>query len=180
VVNHTVVNDTLVSSAVLDDLGHTRHVSPGRLSPARLSKIVSSLAAQPDTWSGLVRFDAGRRWYRRLELADDHEVWLLSWLPGQGTGLHDHGDAVGAFAVALGHVRERTVLAGGRQVRHRDVVQGSVRAFGSEHVHDVSNASTGPAVTVHAYSPPLTAMRLFELTPSGLVQTATDVAEQDW
>jgi predicted metal-dependent enzyme (double-stranded beta helix superfamily) len=180
VVNHTVVNDTLVSSAALDDRGHHGHLSPGRLSPARLGQIVSALAAQPDIWSQLVRFDAGRRWYQRLELADDHEVWLLSWLPGQGTSLHDHGDAAGAFAVALGQVRERTVLAGGRQVRHRDVAQGTARAFGPKHVHDVSNAFTGPAVTVHAYSPPLTAMRLFELTPSGLVQTATDVAEQDW
>ena len=177
--NHTVVNDTLVSSAVLTDAARPGRLSPGRLSPDRLSEIVGALAARPEAWSRLVRFDAGRRWYQRLELADDHEVWLLSWLPGQATGLHDHGDAVGAFAVAQGQVRERTVRAGGCQVRHLDVAQGGVRAFGSEHVHEVVNAFAGPAVTVHTYSPPLTAMRRFELTESGLVQTATE-AEQDW
>jgi predicted metal-dependent enzyme (double-stranded beta helix superfamily) len=178
-VNHTVVNDTLVSGAVLTDAARPGRLSPNRLSPNRLSEIVGALAARPEAWSRLLRFDAGRRWYQRLELADDHEVWLLSWLPGQATGLHDHGDAAGAFAVAQGRVRERTVRAGGRHVRHRDIAQGGVRAFGSEHVHDVINAFAGPAVTVHAYSPALTAMRRFELTESGLVQTATE-AEQDW
>lgn len=163
-----------------DDATRTR---PGRarLSQARLGQIVGALAARPDSSGELVRFEAGRRWYRRLELAEDHEVWLLSWLPGQGTGFHDHGSAVGAFAVAQGRVRERTVAGGRRQpVRNLDVSPGGVRPFGPHHVHDVTNAFTEPAVTVHAYSPPLAAMRRFELTESGLVYTGTERAEQDW
>jgi predicted metal-dependent enzyme (double-stranded beta helix superfamily) len=150
-----------------------------RLRPARLGQIVAAVVAGPDGWSALVRFDAGRRWFRRLVLADDHEVWLLSWLPGQGTGFHDHGSASGAFAVVRGGVRERTVAGGGR-LRHRTVWPGAVRSFGPRHVHDVVNASAEPAVTVHAYSPPLTAMRRYELTGSGLVHTATEHAELDW
>jgi hypothetical protein len=43
----------------------------------------------------------------------------------------------------------------------------------------VVNVSAEPAVTVHAYSPPLTAMRRFELTESGLVQTGTEM-EENW
>jgi hypothetical protein len=31
-----------------------------------------------------------KRWYQRVTCDDDHEVWLLSWLPGR-TGFHDHG-----------------------------------------------------------------------------------------
>jgi predicted metal-dependent enzyme (double-stranded beta helix superfamily) len=152
-----------------------------RLSQARLGQIVGALAARPGSWSELVRFDAGRRWYQRLDLADEYEVWLLSWLPGQSTGFHDHGRAAGAFAVAQGQIRERTVAAGGRPpVRHLTVAEGGVRSFGSHHVHDVVNAFAEPAVTVHAYSPPLTAMRRFELTDSGLVHTGTECAELDW
>jgi predicted metal-dependent enzyme (double-stranded beta helix superfamily) len=155
-------------------------LTPGRLSQARLSEIVSALAARPGGWGELVRFDAARRWYQRLELTDDHEVWLLSWLPGQSTGFHDHGLAAGAFAVAEGQVRERTVAAGHRPlVRNLTVARGSVRAFGPHYTHDVVNTFTMPAITVHAYSPPLTAMRRFELTESGLVQTGTEM-EQDW
>jgi predicted metal-dependent enzyme (double-stranded beta helix superfamily) len=162
-------------------LGSARPAARTRLSQARLGQIVGAVAAHPDSWSELVRFDAGRRWYQRLDLAEDHEVWLLSWLPGQSTGFHDHGHAAGAFAVAQGRIQERTVAAGGRPpVRYPTVAEGGVRPFGSHHVHDVGNAFAEPAITVHAYSPPLTAMRRFELTDSGLVHTGTECAEQDW
>jgi len=175
------VVDAAGSPAALADLAVVGLPAAGRarLGPARLGQMVAAVAAQPDGWGGLVRFDAGRRWFRRLELAEDYEVWLLSWLPGQDTGFHDHGSASGAFAVAGGRIRERTV-AGAGQVRHRTVARGTVRSFGARHVHDVVNAFAEPAITVHAYSPPLTAMRRYELTGSGLVHTATDHAERDW
>jgi Cysteine dioxygenase type I len=149
------------------------------LDRARLGRIAGAVAADPARWRGPVRFDGVRRWFRRLDLADDHEVWLLSWLPGQNTGLHDHGRAAGAFAVARGRVTERTVAGSGR-VRRRTYAAGRVRSFGSRHVHDVVNDFGGPAVTVHVYSPPLTAMRRYELTTSGLVHIGTDRAERDW
>jgi len=167
--------------SVLDTvLDETAAPSPARLGQARLRQLVSAVAAREDGWAGLVRFDAGRRWFRRLELADDYEVWLLSWLPGQGTGFHDHGRAAGAFAVAQGRVRERTVAAGHGQARQRTVARGGIRSFGARYVHDVANVGAEPAITVHAYSPPLTVMRRYELTESGLVRTATEHAEQDW
>ena len=175
--NDTVFNDTVLNDTVLNEAAAP---SPARLGQARLRRLVAAVAAREDGWAGLVRFDAGRRWFRRLELADDYEVWLLSWLPGQGTGFHDHGLAAGAFAVARGRVREQTVAAGRGQARQRTVARGSIRSFGPRHVHDVANTSGEPAVTVHAYSPPLTAMRRYELTESGLVHTATARAEQDW
>jgi hypothetical protein len=150
------------------------------LSPARLGQIACEVASQPHRWSEILRFDAERRWYRRLELAEDHEVWLLTWLPGQGTGFYDHGHAAGAFAVARGRVSERTVVGSGHRVRHRAVPAGGVRPFGIRHVHDVINLSGEPAVSVHAYSPPLTAMRCYDLTPAGLVPAATQSAEQGW
>ena len=150
------------------------------LSPARLGQIAGAVAARPEGWSDVLRFDPRRRWYVRLELADDYEVWLLTWLPGQSTGFHDHGNAAGAFAVARGRVSERTVAAVGHRVRHRTVPAGGIRSFGSQHVHDVINIFGEPAVSVHAYSPPLTAMQRYDLTCSGLVRTATESAEADW
>jgi predicted metal-dependent enzyme (double-stranded beta helix superfamily) len=167
----------LLNDAVLNDAAVP---GPGGLGQAGLRRLVAAVAARPDRWGGLVRFDPGRRWYRRLELADDYEVWLLSWLPGQATGFHDHGRAAGAFTVARGRVRERTVAAGHGQARHRTVAPGGIRSFGARYVHDVGNAFAEQAVTVHAYSPPLTVMRRYELTGSGLINTATEHAEQDW
>jgi predicted metal-dependent enzyme (double-stranded beta helix superfamily) len=153
--------------------------APG-LSPTRLGQIAGALAARVDDWSDVLRFDSGRRWYRRLVLDDDHEVWLLTWLPGQATGFHDHGRAAGAFAVARGRLRERIAAGPVQQVRQRPLTAGGVRAFGARHVHDVANVSGEPAVSVHAYSPPLTAMRRYDLTPAGLVHIATQSAEQGW
>ena len=146
----------------------------------RLGQLVGQIAADQGRWSQLVRFTEPQRWYQRLELADDYEIWLLSWLPGQHTGFHDHGQAMGAFTVASGRLAERTVAAGQRQARSRPVAAGTVRSFGSEHVHDVHNTSAGPAISIHAYSPPLTAMRRYELTATGLVPEATRMAGRDW
>ena len=156
-------------------------VRPGPpVSPLELARLVSAVASQPARWQPTVRFDPARRWFARLELTTDLEVWLLSWLPGQGTGFHDHGAAVGAFTVAQGELTERTVPAGRAVAASQVLAAGQARPFGPAHVHDVVNTSAAPAVSVHAYSPPLTAMRRFELTAGGLVHTSTDSAEAGW
>jgi predicted metal-dependent enzyme (double-stranded beta helix superfamily) len=130
------------------------------------------LAAASDEWLPRVRLDPQGRWYERLHRDGDHEIWLISWLPGQATGLHDHGGSRGAFAVALGVLEERDVAA------TRNVATGEVRAFGPDYVHDVRNTSTAPAVSVHVYSPPLSVMNRYELTESGLVRLAAEEAGQ--
>jgi hypothetical protein len=121
----------------------TRTVS-SPLSQVRLRQLVQGLAAREHEWLSLVRYDRNRRWYHRLTCDDDHEVWLLSWLPGQRTGFHDHGDSAGAFAVARGILRERTA-AGRRPGPSVPVLRGEVRSFGPRYVHDVINASVQPA-----------------------------------
>ena len=41
---------------------------------------------------------------------------------------------------------------------------GQVRSFGVRFIHHVVNHSSAPAVSVHAYSPPLPPMRRYALT----------------
>lgn len=153
---------------------------PVPVSPRKLAELVSSIADQPGRWQHTVRFDPARRWFCRLDLSTELEVWLLSWLPGQGTGFHDHGEAAGAFTVADGVLTERTVPAGQVTAASRVFTAGQARPFGLAHVHDVVNLSAAPAVSVHAYSPPLTAMRRFELTAGGLVHTSTESEGEGW
>jgi hypothetical protein len=112
-----------------------------------------------------------------MELTDCYEVWLLSWQPGQGTGFHDHGGSRGAFAVAWGDLQEQTVRDMG-QVVTRTVTGGQVRSFGARFIHHVANNGTAPAVSVHAYSPPLPPMRRYELAGGRLRYTGTEPAEQ--
>jgi hypothetical protein len=168
----TLISDTLAVP------GTRAGGQPGqpRLSPARLGQIVATAAAEPGRWRGLVRYDPARRWYFRMELTDDYEVWLLSWEPGQGTGFHDHGGSCGAFCVALGELHEQSVR-GTREVVTRRVAAGQARSFGPRFVHHVVNSSSAPAVSVHAYSPPLPEMRRYELTPAGLRYLSAEPAD---
>jgi hypothetical protein len=118
-------------------------------------------AADPASWPEPPRFDPIERWYRRVSVTDQHEVWLLTWLPGQGTDLHDHGGSVGAFVVVSGELTEETV-AGGR-LRPGLLAAGSGRRFGAHYVHQVTNRGTKPAISVHAYAPSLTRMTRYHL-----------------
>ena len=151
------------------------HTVSSPLSQVLLRQLVQGLAAREHEWLSLVRYDRNRRWYQRLTCDDDHEVWLLSWLPGQQTGLHDPGGSAGAFTVACGTLRERTA-PGRRPGPSVAVTLGEVRSFGPWYVHDVINASAQPAVSVHAYSPPLASMRRFEFGPAGLEPVSTETA----
>jgi mannose-6-phosphate isomerase-like protein (cupin superfamily) len=168
--------------------GGTVGVSPAQgrpvlISPARLGQIVRAIAERPGQWRPVIQFTAERRWYFRMDVGDQaahYEVWLLSWLPGQQTGFHDHGDAAGAFAVADGDLLESTATVGSTAIRARELRAGAVRSFGAAHLHDVRNASAEPAVSVHAYSPPLSAMRRYEMTTSGLALTGTETAAAGW
>jgi len=106
----------------------------------------------------LVRYVPVRRWWTRLALTPGVEVWLLSWLPGQGTEPHDHGGAAGSFAMLTGTLSE-TYRYPGRPVRHVDRSVGTAIGFGPGHAHVLRNSSEAPAVSVHAYSPPLVPTR---------------------
>jgi predicted metal-dependent enzyme (double-stranded beta helix superfamily) len=150
-----------------------------RLSGPRLAELVRAAAADDD-WAGLVRFTRHERWYRRLAQEDNHEVWLLTWLPGQRTGFHDHCGSAGAFTVVRGGLQEYTMRPGSVVPAVRDLRTWGVRSFGPRHVHEVVNASAVPAVSIHAYSPPLAAMRRYELTRSGLVAAAVESAGERW
>ncbi|MCP9956000.1 cysteine dioxygenase [Actinomadura madurae] len=146
----------------------------GRFAPPRLAERAREIAAAPHEWVRRVRLDPDGRWYERVHLDADHEIWLISWLPGQSTGFHDHGGSAGAFAVALGTLEEDRVRA------RQDIGAGQARAFGPGYVHDVRNTSDAPAVSVHVYSPPLAAMRRYDLGPDGELVRLADESADDW
>ena len=163
----------------------TQPSSPASAPPARLlgarqlADVVHRVAASPAEWLPRVRLNPAGRWYERIHFDDSHEVWLISWLPGQATGFHDHGGSAGAFEVVLGTLTERRVTGGVAtgHVLAKPVGAGGSRAFGPRYIHDVRNGATGSvAVSVHAYSPPLPEMTRYELTPGGLVKLGTEAA----
>ena len=131
--------------------------------PEELANIVS-LFASTDEWIDKVRLRAERRWYERLYRGSDYDIWVISWLPGQSTGFHDHGASSGAFVVASGILEEHRPGE-----RSRVIHPGKPRAFGPDYTHDVLNVSLAPAISIHAYSPPLDEMNEYELEGSRLI-----------
>jgi predicted metal-dependent enzyme (double-stranded beta helix superfamily) len=129
-------------------------------------------------WPVQPRFTADRRWYYRLAADDQHEAWLLTWLPGQHTDLHDHGSASGAFIVLSGAVTEEVVCDDAARLQTTSIASGGLRVFGPHHVHRVGNVGTVPAMSLHVYAPALSAMTRYALTGLGLrvlgVETGAD------
>jgi predicted metal-dependent enzyme (double-stranded beta helix superfamily) len=154
--------------------------APGRILGARqLAEVVRRLAASPAEWMTRVRLNPEGRWYERMHIDDSHEVWVISWLPGQSTGFHNHGGSAGAFTVVWGTLVESRVVGGVAtgQVLAKPIGAGGARSFGPRYIHDVRNAATSTvAVSVHAYSPPLPEMTRYDLTPGGLVKRDTEGA----
>jgi len=161
---------------------HQRTLSthPRAVGRHQLAAEVRRLTAGAAQWLPRVRLDPGGRWYERVHLDDSYEAWLISWLPGQSTGFHDHGGSVGAFGIVLGALDEYVVGRDGvpTATRLEGGTRAAVRAFGPRCVHDVRNSSAATvAVSVHAYSPPLATMTRYELGPAGLVASGTEGAD---
>jgi predicted metal-dependent enzyme (double-stranded beta helix superfamily) len=105
--------------------------------------------------------------------ADEHVgVWVISWMPGQDTGFHDHAGSHGAVAVVAGHVREERP-PWGRLARVLDAGADEAFTFDDADIHRVLAVGTEPAVTVHVYSPPLIAMTVYRLGEDGAVESQT-------
>ncbi|GAA5048236.1 cysteine dioxygenase [Nocardia callitridis] len=134
-----------------------------------------------------------QRWATRLLSDDEVDVWLISWTPGKSTELHDHAGSLGALTVLSGALSE--YRWNGTELRHRTLTAGDQAAFPIGWVHDVmrapsaeaatpsrfadpAQATTGPldpTLSVHAYSPPLSAMSYYEVTGHGILRRTRTV-----
>ncbi|MGW0703642.1 cysteine dioxygenase [Streptomyces sp. NPDC002867] len=141
---------------IAGDILAVQHLlQPAREHPATVAEfagLARSIAADRARWEHLVEYDATSRWYHRLQTGPGYEVWLLSWVPGQGSGLHGHGASSGVLTVLDGELTERTGSG------ERSLAAGAQRVFAPGYVHEVVNDSLEPAVSLHVYYPGLTEM----------------------
>ncbi|MEB4211967.1 cysteine dioxygenase [Mycobacterium sp. 94-17] len=122
-----------------------------------------------------------RRWFARIHGDEELDIWLISWVPCEPTDLHDHGGSLGALTVISGSLNE--YRWDGRALRRRRLDAGDQAGFPLGWVHDVvwaprpvtvparlpgaapsAAAPVQPTLSVHAYSPPLTAMSYYQIT----------------
>ena len=134
------------------------------LTSAELSETAAWLGRKP--WHELCLDVDADRSYQELYRGGQLSTWLIHWGQTADTGFHDHDLSAGAVHVIRGRVREeRLRLDGpprGSRVRARRDLHD--RGFG-----DPPRAHVGdePALTVHAYSPPLTRMGAYVVEDDG-------------
>jgi predicted metal-dependent enzyme (double-stranded beta helix superfamily) len=142
------------------------------LGERELLAVVRGVAARPAAWRHLVAHDHEQRRYEELVRDDRVSVWLICWSDDQDTGFHDHDLSAGAVAVVSGSVREERLVLGrpsGAPVA-RTVRAGESFDFAASDIHRVLHAGEVPAVTIHAYSPPLLRMGAYVVEPDGRLQ----------
>jgi hypothetical protein len=142
------------------------------LDRAALRRLVGDLAARPDLWRPLVTVDAASRRFEQLWRDTHIDVWVISWMHGHDTGFHDHDVSQGAVAVVDGALVEERMVLGGAPLERRHPA-GAVFDFDASHVHRMRQDSRGPAVSIHAYSPPLWRMGTYAVAPDGTLRRAS-------
>ena len=148
------------------------------LTEEELLAYVRDVAARPALWQDRVAHDPDHRHYVEL-LRDAHvAMWLICWMDEQDTGFHDHDLSAGAVAVVAGEVHEDRLTLGGPP-RSRTARTGEAFTFSAAAIHRVQHVPGTPAVTIHAYSPPLWRMGAYEVQEDGsLRRHAISYAEE--
>jgi len=130
---------------------------PGTLSPDALEELVRRLADRPDLWQPLVVVDRDQRRYELLYEDERVDIWVLSWMPGQHTGFHDHDRSGVGLVCVRGELDERN-LAVGAEAEAVRMSPGTSRSGAGGYIHAVAHRAGEPAISIHAYSPPLVAV----------------------
>lgn len=150
-----------------------------------LAQTALRLADQVALWEPLIKYDPISRYYARLAAERDFEAWLLTWVPGQGTEWHDHGGSAGAFVTVRGTLTEEHAnvsQVGPPKIEPgvRELSAGSLRAFGTKHLHKVTNNAVEPAVSLHVYSPALVEMNQYTADGRDLRLTTSQLIGVNW
>ena len=144
------------------------HLPDVRLSTAQLSKVANAVAAHPELFEDLI-VDPENRWWLLLYRTPVFEVKPLTWQKDEVSDWHDHGGSSGALRVTSGSLREHHRASDGVSVEADVLDAGECASFATDYVHDVARVSKAPAVSIHAYSPPLNGLTFYDRTRFGFI-----------
>jgi mannose-6-phosphate isomerase-like protein (cupin superfamily) len=131
-----------------------------------LEGFLTALVASPERWAHLVRHENDARVFEQIWDDEDVNAWVICWSEDQDTGFHDHDDSGAAIAVISGQVQENRLRLVGEHPS-RVFGPGSMFTVPAAAIHRVLHAGDAPAVTIHAYSPPLARTGAYRVGPDG-------------
>ena len=143
------------------------------LTTGQLADLSQAVAEREELWRSLVVADPERRRYRLLYEDDRVDVWVIMWMPGQGTGYHDHAiSGVGVCGAEGMAIEKQMRLPEG----HTEVeVRPGVRREGpAGYIHSVAHGEGTPAITIHSYSPPLMEVGQYRVDEAGRLRRETE------
>ena len=141
----------------------------GILISEELEEVASRIAETPDIWEPLVRVDGTRRRFELVYEDERMDAWVLSWMPGQGTGFHDHYVSSVGLACVRGGVREDWLRFGAPEVEFQ-LRPGDTRRGDPGYIHRVQHTRGEPAVTIHVYSPRLDEVGKYHVGENGVMR----------
>ena len=181
-------DDVTTSDADLEALGQSGRIAR-LLHPACRSRTLGEddIAQVLDYATGLVSVNglkfqpSGRRPYARLFRTQAVEAWVIAWASSTYLGLHDHGGSRAEYHVVAGTLYEAsTALSTRAPLITRPLQAGARRSLGSSHVHELWNPSPNPALSVHAYSPPLHSLSFYIDHGSNYLTKIRTETDADW
>ena len=141
-----------------------------------LVEVLGTWVARSELWRPLVRHDVGERTYFQLHRDEHVELYLICWMTGHDTGFHDNDCSAAAIAVLEGRVSEERLSLGGPVAR--TLAAGDRVTIPREAIHRVRHIGDAPAVSLHAYSPPLHRVGAYEVADDGSLLRRPRSADQ--
>ncbi|MFN8108398.1 MAG: cysteine dioxygenase family protein [Thermoleophilia bacterium] len=140
------------------------------LTSAQLVEVVRRIS-QTGLWSDYTVVSQDYRDYRLVFENEFTDIWVLSWLPGQTTGFHDHDRSQVGLGVMQGALRESHMRLGDTPVNHV-LRAGQFQEGPFGYIHQVAHEEGDLAVSIHAYSPPLVAVGQYRQVDGRMVRLA--------
>ncbi len=134
-----------------------------------LRAFAARLADEPERWAHALDRSSGDRVYELIWDDEDVNAWVIVWSEDSDTGFHDHDASAAAISVISGSVREDRLSLGGLP-RVRLFSGGDTFTVEPSAIHRVLHAGGPPAISIHAYSPPLRSMGAYHVSDDGVLE----------
>lgn len=141
----------------------------GVLGPTELVEFARALAESLDRPQAVPDAQLCTRVYEEIWSDDYVNAWVICWADDSDTGFHDHDTSTAGIVVLSGSLREERLALSGPPVA-RSFGAGSSFHLAASAIHRVRHGGGAPALTVHAYSPPLRRQGVYRVAPDGALE----------
>ena len=142
---------------------------PGVLTGEELVEFAAALATTGRPRSRPLHVRGGGRPYRLVWSDANVNAWLIAWYDDADTGFHDHDASAAGIVVIDGAVLEDRLALDGPPITRR-YERGESFLLPATAIHRVRHGGRRPALTIHAYSPPLRTQGVYRVAADGALE----------